>query len=86
MDSEKWPWLMAHEIMHVRMPGGSHKRASFRENVDALLKKYEVMKRDREQTGVIRGFDSGTEAINALAFESPEPKSVLDIDDGRSNA
>ncbi len=80
MDTEKWPWLMAHEIMHVRMPGGSHKRASFRENVDALLKKYEAMKRDREQTEVIRGFDSATEAINAL---DPEPKSVLDIDDGR---
>src|SRR5437667_5958557 len=74
MDSEKWPWLMAHEIMHVRMPGGSHKRASFRENVDALLMKYEAMKQDHERR------------LDGALTESPEPKSVLDIDDGRSNA
>ncbi len=31
---------IAHEIYHLRMPGGSHKRESFREGVDLLLSHY----------------------------------------------
>lgn len=40
MDTRRFPWLMAHEIMHVRMPGGSHRRAKFNENADDLLATY----------------------------------------------
>ncbi len=39
-DRERWPRLMAHELMHVRMPGGSHNRAAFKAGVDALLARY----------------------------------------------
>ena len=38
---EKWAALMAHELMHVRMPGGSHRRAKFNENAADLLRRYE---------------------------------------------
>lgn len=41
---ERWPWLMAHEIMHVRMPGGSHRRAKFGPAVDKLLADYAAFK------------------------------------------
>ncbi len=41
---EMWPWLIAHELMHVRMPGGSHKRAKFNENADDLLRHYAASK------------------------------------------
>ena len=41
---ERWPWLIAHELMHLRLPGGSHKRAKFNPAVDDLLVKYGAFK------------------------------------------
>ncbi len=37
---ERWAWLMAHEVMHIRMPGGSHRRAKFETGAALLLSRY----------------------------------------------
>ena len=40
VSTERLERTMAHEIYHLRMPGGSHKREAFREGVDLLLSLY----------------------------------------------
>ena len=37
-------WLMAHELTHIRMPGGSHNRKAFRDKVKDVQDKYRAWK------------------------------------------
>lgn len=37
-------WLMAHELNHIRMPGGSHNRKAFRDKAKDLEDKYHAWK------------------------------------------
>lgn len=41
---DKWPYLLAHELMHVRLPGGSHNWAIFDVKVAELLQRYGDLK------------------------------------------
>jgi len=41
---ETWPALMAHEILHLRLPGGSHRRGAFKQAEKELLARYHESK------------------------------------------
>jgi hypothetical protein len=43
-DPANWPELVAHELMHLRMPGGSHGRAKYIKAVGDLVARYADMK------------------------------------------
>lgn len=72
---KNWPWLMAHEIVHIRMPGGSHRRAKFAAAVDALLKEYESRRGGGRESGDVRlrAREAGRESADGPAIAAANP-------------